>query len=150
MRAILACAVMAALGGCRDAASEEPADLQAGKYEIAASGESYIEIVPSSQRAEKCFTDFEAKEFARFPMLHATRRWDGCSDEVEPRQGNETRGTRFCKGASFRKDDESIYTYVAEISTDGFVIKGETRDKEDGSGPDSGPWRIVGRRTGDC
>ena len=142
------------LAGCslRDPASEAPVDLKPGKYDIVASGKSYIEIEPSSQSGSRCFSDFEAREFARFPMRKATRLWRGCSDTDEPRKGNAVNGKRYCKGAEFRDDDESTYTYVAEIDTDGegFVIKGETRDKEDGSGPDSGPWRVIGRRVGDC
>ena len=142
----------ASLGGCRDAASEPPVDLKPGRYAIAASGDSYIEIEPSSTSGERCFSAFDAREFMRFPMLHATRRWEGCSDSDEPRQGNVTVGKRYCEGASFRPDDESVYTYKAEMDAngEGFVILGETKDKEDGSGPETGAWRVIGRRTGDC
>lgn len=150
MRTSLALAALVLTAACRDAASEAPVDLKPGLYDIAATGESYIEIEPSSKSGQKCFSDYEAREFARFPMGMATRKWDGCSDTNQPRQGNLVTGQRYCTIASFRDDDERVMTYRAEISTDGFAILGETKDKEDGSGPETGPWRVIGRRVGDC
>lgn len=141
---IILCLTLAA---CRDAASEAPVDLQPGLYDLSSSG---IVLESGGERHEKCFDASEAREFSLSPLRQAIGRWRDCSDTPEPRQGNATSGKRFCKGASFRDDDESIYTYTAETSTDGFVIEGETKDKEDGSGPDTGRWRVMAHRKGDC
>lgn len=147
IRTISAAIFCLSLAACRDATSEEPVDLQPGLYDLSSSG---IRLSSGGERGEKCFSSFEAKQFASSPLRQAIDSWRDCSDTPEPRRGNQTKGKRFCKGASFRDDDESIYTYTAETSIDGFVIEGETKDKEDGSGPDTGRWRIIGRRTGDC
>jgi hypothetical protein len=147
MRAVIILGAVAALSACRDAASETPVDLQPGLYDLSSSG---IILESGGERGSVCLSATDARDFSYAPLRNANGAWRDCTDTAEPRQGNAVIGKRFCKGARFRDDDESIYTYVAEISTDGFVIKGETKDKEDGSGPDTGPWRIVARRTGDC
>jgi len=147
MRPFVILGALAVLSACRDAASEEPVDLQPGAYDLSSSG---IILDSGGERGSVCLLASDAKDFAYRPLRYGNGSWRGCTDTAEPRKGNAVTGKRFCKGASFRDDDESVYTYVAEISADSFVIKGETKDKEDGSGPDTGPWRIIARRTGDC
>lgn len=137
------------LGACSDAASQAPVDLKPGLYDINVSGDQYLYAARNEPRAQKCFTDFEAKEVGRLPMLHATYRDDDCTDTVEGRQGNAIKGKRFCSRAAFRDNDDWQATYVAEISEDGFIIKGETRDEFDETGGIT-QWRAVGRRVGDC
>lgn len=140
------------LTGCGDPTRDTPVALKPGLYEIAAgaeSGDSYVEISPSRTRGEKCLSQFDASEFDRFPMIHATRRRADCTDKVEPRTGNVIFGTRHC-AATFRGDDESDWTYEAVLSEEGFVIKGMVRDHRDGSGTETGPFNVTGRRVGDC
>lgn len=149
MRAALGLLFVVMLGACRDAATETPVDLKPGLYDINVSGDQYLYAARNEPSTRKCLSDFEAKEVGRLPMLHATYRDDDCTDKVEERQGNAIRGSRFCVRAARRPDDDWQATYVAEISKDGFIIKGETRDEFDETGGMT-MWRAVGRRVGDC
>lgn len=149
MRAAIGLLLVLMLGACRDAAAETPVDLKPGLYDISVTGDQYLYAARNKPSTQKCFGDYETKEVGRLPMLHATYRDDDCTDKVEERQGNAIRGTRSCGRARFRDDDDWNATYVAEISEDGFIIKGETRDEFDETGGMT-MWRAVGRRVGDC
>ena len=147
-RAALASSLLL-LGGCGDPASEAPVDLLPGLYDIAATGKSYIEISASNTSGQKCIDAQQAREFALFPMQTATRATPDCTDTVEPRTGNLIKGKRYCR-ATFRGTDKRVSTYTVQLTTDGFGIIGDTIDHDDGSGGETGPFRVIGQRVGDC
>ncbi|WP_309602441.1 hypothetical protein [Sphingomonas sp.] len=149
MRFILGVGLIVSIGACSNPATQAPVDLQPGLYDVVATGESYVEIEASATRANICVTDFDSREFERFPMVHATRRRNDCVDTVEPRQGNLVLGKRRC-AATFRGNDESNWTYRLELRPTQFRIQGMVKDHEDGSGSETGPFTVVGTRTGDC
>jgi len=138
------------LAGCgSDPKTEAPVALKPGLYDIQATGESYIEIEPSAKRGKVCVTDFDAREFERFPMLHATRKLTYCTDTVEPRVGNLVVGKRRCT-SGWMDTEETTSTYDVTFHQERVVIKGKVKDRRDGSGPNTGTFTVVARRIGDC
>ena len=147
---ILAALLLSMLSACSvDPRTEPPVALKPGLYDIEASGESYIEIEAGAKRANVCVTDFDAREFERFPMLHATRKVPYCSDTVEPRIGNLVVGKRRCT-SGWMDTEETTSTYEVTFRKERVVIKGKVKDRRDGTGPNTGAFTVVARRIGDC
>ena len=149
MRIAIGLTLILMLGGCGDPASETPVAMKAGLYDISALGESYVEISPSNTRDKKCLSAFDVSEFERFPMLHGTRRLPECSESVEPRKGNLVLGRQRCTSGHLDQD-ETVSTYEVVIAEEQFVIKGQVKDRRDGTGPETGTFTVIGRRVGDC
>jgi len=149
MRIALGFGLIILLGSCGDPASEAPVALKPGMYDISALGESYVEISPSNIRDKKCLTAFDVSEFERFPMLHGTRRLPECTERVEPRTGNLVLGRQRCTSGHLDQD-ETVSNYEVVISEERFVIKGQVKDRRDGTGPETGTFTVIGSRIGDC
>ena len=149
MRVALTFGMICLLGGCGDPATETPVALKAGLYDIAAMGESYVEISSGSTSDKKCLSAFDVSEFERFPMLHGTRRLPECSETVEPRKGNLVLGRQRCTSGHLDQD-ETVSTYEVVIGEEEFIINGTVKDRRDGSGPETGNFMVIGRRIGDC
>jgi hypothetical protein len=149
MRIALGFGLIILLGSCGDPASEAPVALKPGMYDISALGESYVEISPSNIRDKKCLTAFDVSEFERFPMLHGTRRLPECTERVEPRTGNLVLGRQRCTSGHLDQD-ETVSNYEVVISEERFVIKGQVKDRRDGTGPKTGTFTVIGSRIGDC
>ena len=149
MRVIIGVGLIAMLGACGGPANEAKVDLKPGLYDIVATGESYVEIEAGATRADVCVSEFDAREFERFPMLHATRKLNYCSDTVEPRVGNLVVGKRRCT-SGWMDTEETTSTYEVTFREERVVIKGKVKDRRDGTGPNTGTFTVVARRVGDC
>jgi hypothetical protein len=152
----LPAAVVLSLAACSNPSSQDPVELQPGRYAVSISGVGNLLGGADSQSEEKslCIVPDHASTFASAPLRSIIKLHDGCSDKIDERKGNAFGGSRRCSLAADGISIESTLSYTGVLKVDGFQIDGKSElkgtDAEGTNQNGGGKLTVRGQRTGDC
>lgn len=133
--------------GCGGPASEDPVDLEPGRYEIQAVARG---LGGESKSESLCILPDRATKFTDNPLQGIGIKSSSECPLKTKREGNAFSGSQSCTTGSSETGMASVkLDYEGSLTRNSFTIEGNTQLEVEGRNA-GGSFSVTGKRSGDC